>query len=630
MANEQANVRKSGKSSDGVHSKRAKQSKVPHGAIETNGTLEITGAHKPLPTDVQRIKHSHPLDRLIHAWLGKATFGLSPISLNMALFDWAAHLSIYPSKQTELSESALQKLALLSIYWAKVTGPSQEEIEPVAKPRPQDYRFTDAAWNEWPFNAYYQGFLLAESWVDQSTRDIQGVSRHHTEIVNFYTRQLLDVFSPSNSLWTNPEVVRKTVQDGGANLLNGVENYLEDFTRILTEAPVPGTEKFRKGIEVACTPGKVIYRNHLMELIQYSPTTEQTHPEPILIVPAWIMKYYILDLSPDNSLVKYLVDHGHTVFMISWRNPDADDWNLGLDNYLKLGVLDALKVIQSIVSGQKIHATGYCLGGTLLSIATAYLAREKSDILKTVTLFAAQTDFEEAGELMLFVDESQLAAIEDSMWQQGFLDKGQMAGAFNMLRSNDLVWSRIIHDYLIGERRPLNDLMAWNADATRLPFRMHSEYLRKLYLNNELTEGHYKVDGRSVALTDIKVPIFAVGTQRDHVAPWRSVYKLNLYMNTEVTFVLTSGGHNAGIVSEPGHKGRRYQKYCRKCQGSKSYMAPENWIETAPCYEGSWWPAWQQWLLEQSSEKTSPPPLGCPKAGYSPLCDAPGKYILQE
>ena len=406
-------------------------------------------------------------------------------------------------------------------------------------------------------------------------------------------------------------------------------NLIADWERMAGGKSPPGAEAFRPGESVAVTEGQVVFRNRLIELIQYAPATDQTWAEPVLIVPAWIMKYYILDLSPNNSLVRYLVERGHTVFMISWHNPTAADRDLGMDDYLRLGVLDALKAIETIVPGRKINALGYCLGGTLLSIAAAYLARESRDTLNSVTLLAAQTDFTEAGELTLFIDDSQLDYLEDIMWDQGYLDTRQMAGAFQILRSNDLVWSRLVREYLMGERafRIDFDLMAWNADTTRMPYRMHSEYLRRLFLRNDLFEGRYQVDGRPVVLSDIRAPIFAVSTETDHVAPWHSVYKINLMTDTDVTFLLTSGGHNAGIISEPGHGNRHYRVSHRGA--GEPYIDPDTWYPSHPEGQGSWWPVWTDWLESKSTGRTAPPPIGAPQEGYPPLGTAPGQYVLE-
>ena len=350
-------------------------------------------------------------------------------------------------------------------------------------------------------------------------------------------------------------------------------------------------------------------------------------PEPILIVPAWIMKYYILDLSPQNSLVKYLTEQGFTVFMISWKNPGADDRDLGLEDYRTLGIMNALDTVNAIVPNRKVHAVGYCLGGTLLSIAAATMARDGEDRIATLTLLAAQTDFSEAGELMLFIDESQIAFLEDMMWEQGFLDSRQMAGAFQMLRSNDLIWSRLIHDYMLGERQPMTDLMAWNADATRMPYRMHSEYLRKLFLDNELAEGRFVAAGKPVALSDIRAPVFAVGTERDHVAQWQSTYKINLQIDAEVTYVLTSGGHNAGIVSEPGHPGRSFRANIKAA--NHTYLDPERFLSEAQRKDGSWWPQWVAWLGDRSGVP-GVPLTGAAQAAYPPLGEAPGTYVFQQ
>ncbi|HEY1132168.1 MAG TPA: alpha/beta fold hydrolase, partial [Roseateles sp.] len=366
--------------------------------------------------------------------------------------------------------------------------------------------------------------------------------------------------------------------------------------------------------------------NQVMELIQYAPATGTVYPEPVLVVPAWIMKYYILDLSQQNSLVRYLVDQGHTVFCISWKNPGEAERDLGMDDYLRDGFFAALDAINAIVPKRLVHATGYCLGGTLLAIAAAAMARDGDTRLASTTFFAAQTDFSEPGELGLFIDESQVSLLEAQMARTGYLKASQMAGAFQMLRSYDLLWSRLVNEYLLGERGSTNDLMAWNADATRMPARMHSQYLRRLFLNDDLSEGRYPVDGRPVSLGSMTLPTFMVGTTTDHVAPWRSVHKLHYLSPAEITFVLTSGGHNAGIVNPPTPDSRRrYQLLTRPAGGP--YLAPDEWLAAAPTHAGSWWPAWQQWLAARSGAPVKPPRMGHPR--YPLLAPAPGSYVLE-
>lgn len=565
-------------------------------------------------------------DRLLHARLSQYIGWLSPVSYSLAMQSWLSHLSFSPAKQVDILHKAAQKFLRLMNYIEHSS--SQTENEPCVKCREHDKRFTSDLWLKFPFNFYSQAFLLYEQLWDEMSIGERGVCTHHQHMVNFFGRQILDIFSPSNFPWLNPEVITATMQQGGANYLRGMQQFFNDISRSCNNLPPVSTEKFKVGEDVAITKGKVIYRNHLIELIQYEPRIKKVYAEPILFIPAWIMKYYILDLSPQNSLVKYLLEKGHTVFMISWKNPTYEDRDLGLEDYVNLGVMSALDVINAVIPQKKIHAVGYCIGGTLLMMAASLMASKSDDRLKTITLFAAQVDFRDAGELLLFVDESQISFLEDVMWEKGFLDGKQMAGTFSMLRSVDLIWSRLVRNYLLGEPEQLNDLMAWDYDVTRLPYKMHSEYLRKCFLNNALVQGKLEIGDKKISLLDIKTPIFAVSTLTDHVAPWKSVYKLHLFVETEVTFVLSNGGHNAGIVSEPGHPNRSFQMQTH--QNGHKHITPEEWLQFAPQFEGSWWPKWEQWLSNNSGVKIDPPEFGNAQKGYRILGDAPGAYVLEK
>ena len=566
------------------------------------------------------------MDRSLNAAVARYSTGLSPMALVAAYWDWASHLAFAPGKRMQLAEKAVKKTLRLGNY-AMRNAMRMDGTEPCIEPLPQDRRFVNDAWSKPPWNVIYQSFLLSQQWWHNATTGVRGVTRQHEKMIAFGARQFLDMVSPANFIQTNPEVLEHTVREGGTNLLRGALNCIDDWDRALGGKRPVGTDQFEVGRDVAITPGNVVLRNRLIELIQYAPATTMVRPEPVLIVPAWIEKYYILDLSPANSLVKYLTEQGHTVFMISWKNPGPGDRDLSLEDYRRSGVMAALDAVTAIVPDRKVHAVGYCIGGTMLAIAAAAMARDGDLRLASTSFFAAQTDFTEAGELMLFIDESHLAFLEDVMWEQGFLDSRQMAGAFQLLRSNDLVWSRAMRTYLLGEREPMTDLMAWNVDATRMPYRMHTDYLRSMVLDNDLAEGRFKAGGRPVALKDISTPLFAVGTERDHVAPWHSVYKFHLLTDTEVTFLLTSGGHNAGIVSEPGHPGRRYRVTTKN--PDHSYVDPEVWAADTPVREGSWWPEWTAWLARHSGALVPPPKMGAASAGYAPIGAAPGTYVLE-
>ncbi|WP_176096950.1 PHA/PHB synthase family protein [Burkholderia cepacia] len=563
-------------------------------------------------------------NRAAHATVAAMTFGLSPVSLALAMLDWGAHLAVSPGKCFELATQACTAAVAPAANRREGDADAADMSGLAVHAGEADPRFAAPAWAGWPFSAYRDSFLSIQRWWRDATRGVPGVERHHEELVGFVARQWLDACSPGNFLATNPVALDATMRSGGANLAAGFRNWLDDASALLDRTSgtrARDTRTYLPGRDVAVTPGRVVWRNALCELLQYDPTTPAVAREPILIVPSWIMKYYILDLQPHNSLIRFLVDAGYTVFAVSWRNPGAEARDVGLDDYLRDGCMATLDAARSIC-GEAVHAVGYCLGGTLLAIGAAALARDgrQHDALRSVTLLAAQTDFSEPGELGLFIDASELSALDALMWRQGYLDGAQMSAAFELLNARDLIWSRMMSEYLLGTRTKPNDLMSWNADTTRMPYRMHSEYLTRLFLDNDLAAGRYCVDGRPVALSDLDVPTFVVGTERDHVSPWGSVYKLHLLTHHALTFVLTSGGHNAGIVSEPGHAGRHYR--CATREPGAAYRSRHDFVRDTPAVDGSWWTCWRDWLHARSSGDV---PARTPAAG---LAAAPGTYVL--
>ncbi|WP_428406777.1 PHA/PHB synthase family protein [Hyphococcus sp.] len=573
---------------------------------------EINSIAAPAPP------HPPSFDRAMDAAIGKITGGVSPTALALAYTDWALHLSKSVDVQANLIADAA------NAYWRFIEYCLRACVDPdcetCIEPEAKDRRFADDLWNTQPFRTYAQGFLLAQEWWAHATAGPPGVDKHHRDVVGFVGRQLLDMASPANFPATNPAIIARTLKEGGRNLQRGYSLWLDDWTRALDATRGADLSDYVLGRDLATTPGEVVYRNELIELIQYEPQTEKTRPEPILITPAWIMKFYILDLSPENSLVGYLVKNGFTVFMISWKNPTAADRDLSLADYRRLGVDAAVRQVASIAPG-KLHLVGYCLGGTLAAIAAASMARDGNDRLRSLTLLAAQTDFTEAGELTLFIDEAQVTFLENVMAEQGYLDARQMAGAFQLLRSSDLIWSKMVRSYWHGDAPAMFDLMVWNADATRMPYEMHAEYLRKLFLNNDFAQERYLVEGKPVALRDVRAPIFAVGTEHDHVAPWRSVYKVQAQASADVTFVLTSGGHNVGIVNPPGLRKRRHQIGTH--DDLEAYLDPDAWRAAAARHDGSWWPCWLEWLAKRSSVLTAPPDMA------PSIAPAPGAYVLE-
>ncbi len=569
---------------------------------------------------------SHPyqnMDRGMRAAMARLSGGVSTHAFIEAWTDWAHHLSQSPGRQFELFQLA-QKNALKVMSYAANT--TKDAAEPFA-PKAYDHRFDHPSWQKAPFNLWKQSFLAVQDWWDVATDHLRGLRPEDADRTRFMARQTLDLVSPSNFPWLNPEIIEETVRSGGANLTAGAAHFVHDYVKTLTQTHDAPPEGYQVGKDLACTPGQIVFRNELFELIQYSPQTENVRAEPVLFVPAWIMKYYILDLSPHNSMVNYLVGQGFTVFMISWCNPTADQAHLSLEDYRKRGVMEALNRINAIIPDQPVHTVGYCLGGTILAIAAATMARDRDERLASVTLMAAQVDFAEAGELLLFLDESQVAFLEDMMWDQGYLDRPQMARAFSVIRAEDLIYSRDVRRYFLGISELPTDMTVWVSDTTRMPARMHSQYLRGLFLENRLTAGRFAVEGRVIALKDISVPMFVIATESDHIAPWRSVYKTQLFTNVDLNFVLTSGGHNGGIINEPGQN-RGHYRISRRRDGAL-YVGPDDWIARQVEQPGSWWPQWKSWLVKRSSGTV---PARMPDTtGWrdSTVIAAPGTYIHQ-
>ena len=552
-------------------------------------------------------------DSAVHHQMSKSSLGLSPIALSLAISDWLMHLSASPGKGAELAKKAVELTQALGTQSIQALSKKPNNSTAV------DSRFKAEEWGVWPYSLLKDIYLAQEALMEEALA-VDGMNPHHEGLVEFYSRQLFDAGSPANFPLTNPMFFTQGLKSGGQSWWTGFMNFWSDWSKQIESLHVHSAKtaralEYEPGVDVAITPGKVIYENHLIELIQYEASTKTVHKEPLLIVPSCIMKYYILDLSPKNSMVKFLVDQGFTVFMISWRNPDESDRNLAFNDYLNLGVLDAMRAIKRVTQADAIHSMGYCLGGTFLAAVAAFMGhfqhqksrspRSKtfttSDLprLATTTMLAAQTDFSEPGQLGLLVDQDQLKTLKEEMARTGFLSGKQMAASFQFLNARDLIWARNTKRYLLGENENGNDMVSWNSDVTRLPEKMHNEYLDHFFLNNALSTGYFELNGHGVALMDIQSPLLVVGTARDTVSPWKSVYKIQLLTHVETTFILTSGGHNAGIVSEPGHPNKSYQ-ICVSPKGH-GWMSPKVFLEKATLSQGSWWPEMSEWLAKHSS-----------------------------
>ena len=486
----------------------------------------------------------------------------------------------------------------------------------------KDKRFKHPEWQENAvFNFVKESYLVAARSILSTVREVKGMDETTARKVDFYTRQFVDALSPSNFIATNPEVLTATLESGGQNLLKGLENLLADLGRGEGRLSIKMTDMsaFRLGENIATTPGKVVFQNNLMQLIQYTPSTKEVRRRPLLIVPPWINKFYVLDLQPKNSLIKWAVDQGHTVFVISWVNPDEKLAEKGFEDYMLEGPIAALEAIERATNERQVNVIGYCLGGTLLASTAAYMTAKNDDRIASATYFVTLVDFTDVGDMAVFIDEEQLASLERRMRERGYLDAQDMATSFNMLRANDLIWSFVVNNYLLGKEQVPFDLLFWNSDSTRMPAAMHSFYLRNMYQQNLLAKpGGISLAGTPIDLSKIKIPSFILSTREDHIAPWKSTYAATRLYSGPVKFVLSASGHMAGVISAPG------SKYGHWTNDNLPPTADE-WLSSAASHQGSWWPVWDDWITRFDPERV---PARDPGAGRLPVIeDAPGSYV---
>ena len=553
---------------------------------------------------------------------------IDPGNIGGAFLEMTAHLMSDPVKLMQAQVSLWQDY--LSLWQTTAGRMMGQDTDPVIAPDKGDRRFRDPAWNEnQVFDYMKQSYLLTTRWLVDIVDGVEGLDDKTSHKVEFYTRQMTEALSPTNFALTNPEVLRATVDSKGENLVKGLQNLLEDFERGDGKLRISMTDEdaFEVGVNIAVTPGKVVYRNELMELIQYEPTTDKVKSKPLMIIPPWINKFYILDLRPENSFIKWAVDQGHTVFVISWVNPDAELAAKGFEDYMLEGPLEALEAIETATGEREVNVIGYCIGGTLLAAALAYVNacgnKHHQGRVASATYFTTMLDFAEAGDLGVFIDEEQLADLEQKMDQRGYLEGGEMSGTFNIMRSSDLIWSFVINNYLLGKEPFPFDLLYWNGDNTRMPAAMHSYYLRKMYLENKLIEpGGIELAGVPIDLSMIDAPSYLVSTRDDHIAPWKSTYAGTGIFKGPVRFVLSASGHIAGIVNPPVK-----QKYCY-WTNSKKVREPEKWLEGAKQHEGSWWPDWEKWVGKYGGKPVAARIPG--KGGLKALEPAPGSYVKKD
>ena len=546
-----------------------------------------------------------------------------PLRLTQTFMDFTAKMLADPNRLVQAQVALWQQY--MKLWQATAQRMMGQPAEPVAEPARGDKRFNDPAWkDEVVFDYLKQSYLLTARWLQGTIKQVEGVDDKTAKKVDFYTRQFIDAVSPSNFALTNPQVVKATVESKGENLLKGLQNLLADLERGKGQLAIRQTDMdaFKVGVNIATTPGKVVYQNEIMQLIQYAPATEEVYEVPLLIVPPWINKFYILDLKPENSFIKWATEQGYTVFVISWVNPDEQLAKMVFEDYMKLGPLAALDAIAKATGQPKVSAIGYCIGGTLMAATLAYMAARNDDRIVACTFFTAQVDFSEPGELGVFIDEDQLASIEEMMSKKGYLEGSEMATTFNMLRANDLIWSFVVNNYLMGKDPFPFDLLYWNADATRMPAAMHSYYLRNMYQQNLLCQpGGIVLDNVPIDLRQVKIPVYIQAGKEDHIAPSRSVYKATQIYGGPARFMLAGSGHIAGVVNPPRNK--KYQHWLNETDKNPPTLA--EWQEGAKEFPGSWWHDWDKWLSALSGPKV---PARVPGDGGLPAIeDAPGSYV---
>jgi polyhydroxyalkanoate synthase subunit PhaC len=522
---------------------------------------------------------------------------------------------------TDLWRSALQTWHEAGQRWLGLPS-TTPTLGPVSASA--DKRFAAPEWHTNPvYRTLKEVYLLASDWlIKQADAADDDMDKAERQRINFHLRQFVDAMSPTLMLMSNPAALHKAIETGGASVMAGARNLMADLNA--GRLTMVDAEAFAPGRNLALTPGKVVHRNRLIELIQYTPSTEQVHKTPLLILPPWINKFYILDMQPKNSMIRYLVGQGFTVFVISWKNPDASMDDIGIEDYMDLGPLEASDVAREITGSPTVNAMGYCIGGTLLTMTLAALAAKGDNRFNAAVFMVSLQDFSRVGDTAVFMDEPAVDLIEQQMMERGYLDSREMSNMFNLLRSNDLIWSNVVNNYLLGNNPPAFDLLYWNSDGTRMTRTAHSWYLRNTYIENNLVKpGRITLKGEPIDLGQVRQDAYVVGAVKDHIVPWDAAWRITQLFGGDVRFVLASSGHIAGIINPPGGKGNYWTREIKDADAH----SPEQWLQSATKNDGSWWPDWSAWLSARSGEKGAPPSVGSKK--HPPLQDAPGTYVLE-